>query len=88
MLKLGILMHKGSRVIIVLVQVGAVKIYASSSAGAREKKETQDETQSTTKNWWKKKLVWVPVISFCKIFIPSYTFDALFFCPNWPFWPH
>jgi hypothetical protein len=38
MLKLGILMHKGSRVIIVLVQVGAVKIYASSSAGAREKK--------------------------------------------------
>ncbi len=23
------------------------------------------------------KLVWVPVISFCKIFIPSYAFDAL-----------
>jgi hypothetical protein len=24
-----------------------------------------------------KKLVWIPVISFCKIFIPSYAFDAL-----------
>jgi len=23
------------------------------------------------------KLVWVPIISFCKISIPSYTFDAL-----------
>jgi hypothetical protein len=32
------------------------------------------------------KLVWVPVISFCKIFIPSYTFDALL-RRNWPFSP-
>jgi len=32
------------------------------------------------------KLVWVPVISFCKIFIPSYAFDALS-CQNWPFSP-
>jgi len=32
------------------------------------------------------KLVWVPVISFCKIFIPSYVFDALLY-RNWPFWP-
>ncbi len=33
------------------------------------------------------KLVWVPaVISFCKIFIPSYGFDALL-CRNWPFSP-
>jgi hypothetical protein len=23
------------------------------------------------------KLVWVPLISFCNIFIPSYTFDAV-----------
>jgi hypothetical protein len=30
------------------------------------------------------KLVWVPDISFCKIFIPSYTFDALL-CQNLPF---
>jgi hypothetical protein len=26
------------------------------------------------------KLVWVPVISFCTLFIPSYAFDALSFC--------
>ncbi len=32
------------------------------------------------------KLVWVPVLSFCKIFIPSYTFDALL-CRNWPISP-
>jgi hypothetical protein len=32
------------------------------------------------------KLVWVPVISFCKIFLPSYKFDALL-CRNWPFLP-
>jgi len=25
------------------------------------------------------KLVWFPVISFCQIFIPSYTFDALLY---------
>jgi len=32
------------------------------------------------------KLVWVPDISFCEIFIPNYTytFDALL-CQNWPF---
>ncbi len=42
-------------------------------------KERQDETQFTRKeNWWKK-LVWVPIVSFCKIFnfIPSYMFDGL-----------
>jgi hypothetical protein len=33
-----------------------------------------------------KKLVWVPVISFSKIFIPSYAFDALL-CRNWLFSP-
>jgi hypothetical protein len=32
------------------------------------------------------KLVWLPVISFWKIFIPSYAFDALL-CQNWPFSP-
>jgi hypothetical protein len=32
------------------------------------------------------KLVWVLVISFCKIFIPSQAFDALL-CRNWPFSP-
>jgi hypothetical protein len=29
------------------------------------------------------KLVWVPVISFCKISFPVYAFDALL-CRNWP----
>jgi hypothetical protein len=32
------------------------------------------------------KLFLVPVISFCKIFTPSYGLDALL-CPNWPFSP-
>jgi hypothetical protein len=32
------------------------------------------------------KLVWVPVILFCKIFVPSYAFDALL-CQNWLFSP-
>jgi len=50
----------------------------------RRKKERQDETQFTIKIGGK--LVSVPVISFCKIFIPSYVFDALF-CQNWPFSP-
>jgi hypothetical protein len=31
------------------------------------------------------KVVWVPVISFCKIFIPNYTFDAHIYASNiWP----
>jgi hypothetical protein len=34
--------------------------------------------------WWWKKLVWVSVISFGKIFILSYTFDALL-RQNWLF---
>jgi hypothetical protein len=44
---------QGSRVIIIVVQVGPVKLYVAAvqcSAGAQEKgKETQDETQFTTK---------------------------------------
>jgi hypothetical protein len=32
------------------------------------------------------KLVWAIVISLCKIFIPSYTFDGLL-CQNWLFLP-
>jgi hypothetical protein len=31
-------------------------------------------------------LVWVPVISISKIFIPNYMIDALL-CQNWPFSP-
>jgi hypothetical protein len=32
------------------------------------------------------KLVWIPIIWFCKVFIPSYGFDALI-CRNWLFSP-
>jgi hypothetical protein len=39
---------QGSRVIISVVQVGAVKYICSSSGGAQEK-ERQDETEFTTK---------------------------------------
>jgi hypothetical protein len=46
-----------------------VKIYVAAVEAFREK-ERQDGTQFTTKIGGKK-LVWVPVISFCKIFIPS-----------------
>jgi hypothetical protein len=42
---------------------------------ALRKKAIQDETHFTTKIG--EKLVWVPIISLCKIYIPSYTFDAL-----------
>jgi hypothetical protein len=75
---------QGSRLTIVVVQVGAGKIYVAAVKALR-KKETQDETQFTTK-FGGKELVRVPVISFCKIFISSYAFDALL-CRNWPFSP-
>jgi len=39
---------QGSKVIIVVVQVGGVKIYVA-AVEALKKKETQDETQFTTK---------------------------------------
>jgi hypothetical protein len=49
---------------------------------ALQRKERQDEIQFSTE--FGGKLVWVPVISLCKIFIPSYAFHALL-CGNWPF---
>jgi hypothetical protein len=57
-----------------------------SSSGCARKKERQDETQFTTKIAGKNLVIWVPVISLCKIFIPSYLFDGLL-CWNWPFSP-
>jgi nicotinamide riboside transporter PnuC len=45
---------QGSRVIIIVVQVGAVKIYVA-IVEALGKKERGDETQFTNKtNWWEK----------------------------------
>jgi hypothetical protein len=67
---------QGLRVIIVVVQIRALKVYVAAVEALR-KKERQDETRE---------LVWVTVISFCKIFIPSYVFDGLL-CWNWPFSP-
>jgi hypothetical protein len=43
---------QGSRVILVVVQVGAVKIYVAAVQALR-KNETQDETQFYDQNWWK-----------------------------------
>jgi hypothetical protein len=44
---------QGLRVIIVVVHIGAVKLYVAGVEAFR-KKESQDETQFTTKNWWNK----------------------------------
>jgi hypothetical protein len=72
---------QGLRVIIVVVQVGAVNIYVTAVQALR-KMETQDETQFTTKFGGKTSLG--HSYSFCKIFIPSYVHGALL-CQNWPF---
>jgi hypothetical protein len=74
---------QGSRVTIVVIQVGAVKIYVRAVDALGKRKHRMKLSL------WPKlveKLVWVPVISLCKIFIPSYAFDALL-CQNWPFLP-
>jgi hypothetical protein len=74
---------QGSRVIIVVVQVGAVKIYVAALEASGKRK---DGMKLTLPPKFMGKLVWVPFISFCKTFLPSYTFDALL-CRNWPFSP-
>ncbi len=75
-----------SRLIIVVVQVGAVKIYVAVVQALMCKRKHRMKLRSAPKLVWMEKLVWVPVISFGKIFIPSYAFDALL-CRNWPFSP-
>jgi len=47
--KLSIFNAQGSRVIIVVVQVGAVKLYVAAVEALR-RNERQDETQFSTKN--------------------------------------
>jgi hypothetical protein len=61
-----------------------VKIYVA-AVKALQGKGKRGWNSVYHQNWWKK-LVWLPVISFSKIFIPSYAFDALL-CRNWPFSP-
>jgi hypothetical protein len=51
MLKLSIFNAQGSRVVIVVVRVGAVKIYVAAVEALR-KNERQDETQFYYQNWW------------------------------------
>jgi type II secretory pathway component PulF len=69
---------QGSRVIIIVVQVGVVKIYVAAMEALGKRK---DRMKLSLPPKFMGKLVWVAVISFCKTFIPSYTFDALL-CQN------
>jgi hypothetical protein len=66
MLKLSI-NAQGSRVIIVVVQVGAVKKYVAAVKALREK-ERGDETRFTTKIGGR--TIGVSVISFCTVSFP------------------
>jgi len=75
---------QGKRVIIAVVQVGVMKIYVAAVEALRTKGKTGWNAIISPKLI--KKLVWVPVISLCKIFIPSCAFDGLL-CRNWPFSP-
>jgi hypothetical protein len=73
-------MHKvREHVTVVVVQVGAMKIYAAAVQALR-KKERQDETQFGGKPKFGSQL-----FRFVK-FHPSYAFDALLWC-YWPFSP-
>jgi hypothetical protein len=70
------LMHKGSRRIIVSCCRGrSTENICSTSGGAEEKGKTGMKLRLPPK-LVEKKLVWVRVISLCKIFVPSYTCDA------------
>jgi len=68
---------QGSRVIIVVVQVAAVKIYVAAM-------EMQDMMKLSLPPKLMEILICTPIILFCKIFIPNYIFDALLWW-NWPF---
>jgi len=61
------------------------KNICSSNGGTEEKGKTEWNSVCHQNCW--RQLVWVPVILLCKIFIPSYVFDALLLCWNWPFSP-
>jgi hypothetical protein len=74
---------QGSRLIIVIVLVGVTKIYVTAVKRLRIKGKT-DRMKLSLPPKLVEKLVWVSVISFCKIFIPSSGFDALL-CRSWSF---
>jgi len=58
---------QGSRVIIVVVHVGAVKIYVAAVEAARRSWKRKEGMKLSFPPKLVGKLVWVPVISFCKI---------------------
>jgi hypothetical protein len=74
---------QGWKVLIIDVQVGAMEIYAEVWRHSRKRK---DAMKLNLPPKLVENLIWNPVISFCKISIPSYTFNALL-CWNWPFYP-
>jgi hypothetical protein len=74
---------QGSIVIIVVVHVGAMKIYVAAVEVLR-KKERQDETQFTTKICGKSSLGSSYFVLYNFHSRLCYTFDALL-CRNWPF---
>jgi hypothetical protein len=77
---------QGSRIIIIIVQVGAVEIYvAAVEAGAQEKRK--DVVKLSLPPRLVEKLVWVLVILFCKISILSYSFGALYYAKIGRFHP-
>jgi hypothetical protein len=77
-------MHKVPRVIIVvLTGRRSENICTTSSSGGAQKKR-KDRVKLSLPAKLVEKLVWVPVISFCKFFIARYAFDALL-CRNCPF---
>jgi hypothetical protein len=82
MLKSSAFNAQGSRVIIAVVHVGAVKIYVATTRS----RESKDRMKLSLLPKLVEKLVWVPFILLCENFNPSHTFDALL-CRDWPFSP-
>ncbi len=70
-----------SRVIIVVGKVGAVKIYVAAVEALRK-----EGTKLILPPKLVEKLVWVPVISFCKISFPVRHLMP-YYARSWPFSP-
>jgi hypothetical protein len=64
---------QGSRIFIVVAEVGAVKIYVAAAVDVLKKEEIKLSLPPKLVE----KLVWVPVICFCRISFPNKHFDAL-----------
>ncbi len=63
---------QGSRVIIIVLQVGRVKIYVTAAEEQwRRSGKRKQRIKFVPPSKLVEKLIWVPFISSCKIFIPS-----------------